>query len=329
MDVSGADLFGPGDIVLEVHFLAEVHFRGESLVDESLLPAVGHRELDLPVEPPRPEEGRVQGVGPVGGHDDLHVHRLVEPVHLVQQLDQDPLHLPVRPRIRIEPLRRNGVNLINEHDGGRVLFGQPEDISDHPGAFAEVLLDELAADHADEGGAGLVGDGLGQHGLAGARGPVQEHSSGRVDPDLRVELRVDQGQLDGLLDLLLLDVQPPNVRVVHIRLLRHLHHLHRRVRVWRQDVHHALGRPVQGHTSVWLQLLSIQSRQHSHVVLGTIRRTNYPVGLIYHLDEVAGCEVDTLDTLDFFLGANVFTLQVSLLILQVVFLDLEDFQLGF
>jgi hypothetical protein len=43
---------------------------------------VRKRKLDLPVYAARPDEGRVQAVDPVGGHDDLHVATRVEPVQL-------------------------------------------------------------------------------------------------------------------------------------------------------------------------------------------------------------------------------------------------------
>ena len=88
---------------------------------------VGQRELDLPVETAGPEEGGVEGVLPVGGHDDLDVCRLVESVHLVEQLEEDALHLPVGAGLRVETLRRDRVDLVDEDDGWGVLLGKPED----------------------------------------------------------------------------------------------------------------------------------------------------------------------------------------------------------
>lgn len=44
------------------------------------------RLTDFTVEPARPQQGRVQGVGSVGGHDHLDSVEGVEAVHLVQQL---------------------------------------------------------------------------------------------------------------------------------------------------------------------------------------------------------------------------------------------------
>lgn len=42
---------------------------------------------DFPIQPARPQQGRVQGVRPVGGHDHLDSVQRVEAVHLVQQLE--------------------------------------------------------------------------------------------------------------------------------------------------------------------------------------------------------------------------------------------------
>jgi hypothetical protein len=52
---------------------------------------------------------------------------------------------------------------------------------------------------------------LGQHGLARPRRAVQQHAARRVDANLPVQLVVRQRQLDGLTDLLLLDVGAADV----------------------------------------------------------------------------------------------------------------------
>lgn len=59
------------DTVLQVDLLWQVHLAGDGGEDEAFLPAVRQRELDLPVQTARSEQRRVQGVGSVGGHDDL------------------------------------------------------------------------------------------------------------------------------------------------------------------------------------------------------------------------------------------------------------------
>lgn len=56
--------------------------------------------------------------------------------------------------LSVEALCGDGVDLVNEDDGGSVLLGQPKDVSDHAGAFTQILLNELGAHHADEGSCG-------------------------------------------------------------------------------------------------------------------------------------------------------------------------------
>ena len=86
---------------------------------------VGQRELDLPVETAGPEEGGVEGVLPVGGHDDLDVGGLIEAVHLVKELQKDSLNFPVSSGLGVKTLCSDGINLIDEDDGGGVLLGKP------------------------------------------------------------------------------------------------------------------------------------------------------------------------------------------------------------
>ncbi len=111
-------------------------------------------------------------------------------------------------------------NLVDEYDGGRVLPGQAEHISDHARALAQVLLHKLAAHHRDERGRSSVRycfrhlDSKAQssttvigyyseaasytyHRLSGAGRAIEQHSPGRVDADLLVQLELREGQLHG------------------------------------------------------------------------------------------------------------------------------------
>jgi hypothetical protein len=55
-----------------------------------------------------------------------------------------------------------------------VLLCDAEQLSNQLWSVAQVLLDQLGADHAQEGGGSLVGNGLGQQSLAGTWGSVQD-----------------------------------------------------------------------------------------------------------------------------------------------------------
>ena len=64
-------LVRPRDVVLEVNLLRQVHLGRDGREDEALLAAVGQRELDLAVDAPRADEGRVQRLDAVCRHDNL------------------------------------------------------------------------------------------------------------------------------------------------------------------------------------------------------------------------------------------------------------------
>ena len=143
IDIGARNAIRPRHVILQVDLIAQIHFSGDGGEDETLLTPIRKRKLDLPIETPGTQQGRVQGVVSVGGHDDLDVDRLIESVHLVQQLQENSLDLAIGAGLRVETLRRDGVDLIDEDDSGRVLLRQPEDVPDHPGPLAQILLHEL------------------------------------------------------------------------------------------------------------------------------------------------------------------------------------------
>ena len=106
----------------------------------------------------------------------LHVTRLVESIHLVQQLQQNALHLPICAGLRIEPLRGNSVDFINEDDRRAVFSREAEDVAHHTRALAKVLLYELGPVDADEGRGCVVRHGFDEHRLARTF-PGREHTT--------------------------------------------------------------------------------------------------------------------------------------------------------
>uniref|UniRef100_A0A6B0UPT1 Putative secreted protein n=1 Tax=Ixodes ricinus TaxID=34613 RepID=A0A6B0UPT1_IXORI len=86
VDVGARDLVWPGDVVLEVELVAQVHLARDGGEDEALLAPVRHWELYLAVQASRAQQGGVQRVRSVGGHYHLDIRGLVKAIHLVEQL---------------------------------------------------------------------------------------------------------------------------------------------------------------------------------------------------------------------------------------------------
>ena len=144
---------------------------------------VGLGHHDLPVEPARAQQRRVQDVGPVGRRDDDHAALDVEPVQLDQQLVQGLLALVVAAAEAGAAVPADRVDLVHEHDGGRVRLGLLEQVAHPGGADADEHLHEVRAGDGVERHARLAGHGAGQQRLAGARRPVQQHALGDLGPD--------------------------------------------------------------------------------------------------------------------------------------------------
>ena len=154
---------------------------------------------------PGRDERRVQDVGTVrGGHDDDALRR-VEAVHLDQQLVQRLLALVVRAEAcahRAAATLADRVDLVQEHQRGRLLLRLLEQLADARGAQADEHLDELRAGHEEERDVRLPGDGASEQRLAASRRTEQQHALRDAPAEPLVLLRVLQ-EVDDLAELFL------------------------------------------------------------------------------------------------------------------------------
>jgi hypothetical protein len=178
---------------LERHRRVEGHapgVHGQDLATAGLIGGVDH---DVAVESPGAQQGRVEDLGPVGGGQ--HHHPLVpgEPVHLGEDLVEGLLALVVAAEGGgAAPGAADGIELVDEHDGGGGLLGLVEEVAHPAGPQAHDHLDELGGRDREEGHLGLAGDRLGQQGLAGARGAGEQHAAGDLGAEAPVALGVPE-----------------------------------------------------------------------------------------------------------------------------------------
>ena len=99
------------------------------------------------------------------------------------------------------PVWGQRIELVEEHDAGRRPPGAREHLPHVLLRLSDVHVQQLGALHAEKVERALGGDGLGQEGLADPRRTVEQHA-GALQARTQ-ELRVPQGQLDGVQDLLL------------------------------------------------------------------------------------------------------------------------------
>ncbi len=77
----------------------------------------------------------------------------------------------------------DGVDFVDEDDGGRVRFGLFEQVAHAAGADADEHFDEVGSGDGVEGYACFAGDGAGEEGFAGSWGAVQEYAFGDAGAD--------------------------------------------------------------------------------------------------------------------------------------------------
>ena len=75
-------------------------------------------------------------------------------------------------------LTADGVDLVDEHDGGGDLLGLLEQVTDAARADADVQLNEVGAGDGQKLHARLAGDRLGQQRFARARRADEQHALG-------------------------------------------------------------------------------------------------------------------------------------------------------
>ena len=144
---------------------------------------VGGVDADLAVEAARAQQRRVEHVGTVGRRDEDDAAADVEAVHLDEQLVEGLLALVVAAAHAGAAVATDGVDLVDEDDGGRVLLGLLEQVADAAGADADEHLDEVGAGDRVERHAGLAGDGAGEQRLAGAGRAVEQDALGDLGAD--------------------------------------------------------------------------------------------------------------------------------------------------
>ena len=128
---------------------------------------IGIADGHLPVEPPGPEQRRIEDVGAVGGRHDHDAVAAREAVHLHEQLVERLLALFVTERMAAA-VASHRVELVDEDDARGMAARLAKQLAHARGAHAGVHLDEVGAAGRDEGHARLAGHRAREQRLAGA-----------------------------------------------------------------------------------------------------------------------------------------------------------------
>ena len=163
---------------------------------------VGTVDDDAAIEAAGTEQRRIEHVGPVGRRDEDDAFVRLEAVHLDEQLVQRLLALVVAAAEAGAAMAADRVDLVDEHDAGRVLLALLEEVAHARRADADEHLDEVRAADREERHVRFAGDRAREQRLAGSRRAHQQHALGNASAELLELLRLLE-ELDDFLQLLL------------------------------------------------------------------------------------------------------------------------------
>merc|ERR1740139_2035360 len=183
-------------------------------------------------------------------------------------------------------LASNRINLVHEDDRGSVGARHNEQLSDHSGAFTDVLLNQLSRLHFNELTVSVMGYSSGQESLSGAGGSVKEDTLRLGNSKSVEDLGMLDRKLNDLLHLLDLLVKPSNHVISGVGHFFDLHGIHQRVYLRWQDLVHEMGR-VHGNAGVRSQKLHIDRRNNTHDLFTVSALLNQTLLLAHHLGYVS------------------------------------------
>ncbi|KAH3686215.1 hypothetical protein WICPIJ_002815 [Wickerhamomyces pijperi] len=127
----------------EVYASSQVHSSGMDLQDLCSGRHGRSREFNFSIYSARSQQGWVQDVQSVCGHDDLDILGVLEPVQLIKKLQHGSLHFGITTTTGSASGGPNRIDLIHEDDRGSMFPGHDEQLSHHSGPFTNVLLDQF------------------------------------------------------------------------------------------------------------------------------------------------------------------------------------------
>lgn len=210
---------------LEVNvILIDIHLPGVNLHDSCTSLLVRERQLNFSIETARSQQSRVQDIRSICGGNNLNAVILGKTIKLIQELKHGTMNFS-RLILTAASLGTNCIELINKDDGGSLLSGKLESISDHLGTITDKHLHKLWSSEFEECCLCLGRTCSRHHGLSGTWRAVHKETLRRSNTDSIESILVSHGKNDSLDKFLNLFVETTNICVLFSRSLVDLHRL--------------------------------------------------------------------------------------------------------
>ena len=156
------------------HVLADGHFSHVHIQNLFSATDIGQGHIDLAIKTAWAQERRVQNIWPVGGrhHNDSQIG--LKAVHLHEHLVQGLLALIVTATETGATLATHGINLVNENDARRILFGVFKHVAHASRAHTHKHLHKIRARDAEKRHLGFTGNAFGEQSFTRSWRPHEE-----------------------------------------------------------------------------------------------------------------------------------------------------------
>ena len=145
---------------------------------------------DLPIEPPCPQQRRVENFGPVSSREQDHAHPWVKAVKFREELVQGLLFFIVTAKRTGSSAATKCIEFVDEDDAGCRLARLLEEVANARRADPDEHFHEFRAGDGKERDPGLTGYGAGEQGLAGTRRADQQDTLGNMSAESTIALRI-------------------------------------------------------------------------------------------------------------------------------------------
>ena len=195
------------------------HLGGVDLQDMFPPLCIGRADIDQLIQPSGAQQRRIDQPRPVGRADQHHARQFLHPVHFGQNgVDDTGRHL--RLVSAAAACGHQTVDLVDEDHARRNLPRAGKQAADLLLALAKPLGQQVGRLDRDEVRLALLGDRLGQQGLAGSGRAIEQEALGRTDAQPPKRVRVLQRQFDPFAQLVLrlaraANISPANVGDLH------------------------------------------------------------------------------------------------------------------
>ncbi len=185
---------------------------------------VREAKFNLSIDSSWSHEGGVQGVWPVGCHQNLNVSSGFETVHLVDDFKHGSLDFVVASWAVVESGSSDCVNLVKENDTGFLCPCHLEDFSYHSCTLSDVLLDQFWTNNSDERCISSVGNSSGCEGFSSSWRSIQEDTFWWINTEIDKLLRSQKWHLHDFSEFFKLFFAATDVVVGDIGLVFYGHH---------------------------------------------------------------------------------------------------------